>query len=1143
MAGEGTDLGEIPGGVTNFRDNQGLGELLKALPKPSKLEQQSQWFQWRFEFENYMSCISPDFHPELEAAVTSSGPCVVPADRSIQRRSVQLFAMLASLTTGRPAEIVRSLRETRNGFEAWRLLVREYEPQQAASKLTLLSELLRAAELNDLDPERYQSALMRWEEKIRRYEQMPGEKPGETASFPEDVRRAILLEKAPVAMQAYLRVQMTERTTFAELKDRVESYLRSLKASSPGGPTAMDIGAVTAHTPQPQRGGKGGTKQQRSLVCRCCGKEGHMKQDCPHKDKACRVCGKIGHLASVCRQQQQQQQQASQQQQPRQQQQQQRDSNKGKGKDGKKGGRGKQQGQVGAVEEETAAPNQPEGLAAAVGWVLAVGNTPEPKQDTQELLLVDSGATHTVFMEQAFQSDQVSGPSSVTLRNISGQPLLQKGSKIATGYTESGRSVTCQGVVAQVQRNILSVAKLQQQGYTVVFTPSGAWITRSAVERTSADAESLENHEGLWYLRVQTGHLRGSQHGKAIVAALEDGEQQTAEGEHPEAHHAQGRLGDADIAALDLAPHQAEWDERYATLTRRDRKAWRFRAPRGKDPVTKENVVRRITWWVRDGSVLRDDYMADVSDALSMSQVIPGGPKDIYTKYYYTVHPEPPVQVTARDTLADPAAAALPTPVLPDDVTRAQHCVTHTPYADWCTHCVAGRARGELHLRVEDQDPKEAEFELDWTFYTADAEPATSQGASASSTSPTLTVLGVVHRGTGMTTAMAVPSKGKGNFAETMAVRFILLVAGSQKRLRLRADGEPASRAFLQAVSARLRTHGIDAQPEHTERASHQSVGAVERSHGVVAAFLRTLLSAVEEGGGWKPDPGHPIFMWAVRHAAWLYSHHHRGRDRLTAYSRLTGKVDVRRLTQFGEKVLAQITTDKPKSKSASRWVSAIWVGVQESLEVTSSYVTLTPEGVLLTRCVRRLAIEHQWDGELMKAVKGLPWAPKETRHRGVSTPAFPLVSMQRDLEAVAAAETLVVPKPSSTPDRMQESQSVFRPQTSQRDPEEETPQLPQHMIPVSATAAPPVKEEALQLKRDRGNDAMDEDHEPTVLATPTEDQSDEQALKRVRATLVASVVSTQDAMLKVQQFLEDEVTDARPQAEFGTCGNLEEIA
>merc|ERR1711865_1337523 len=37
-------------------------------------------------------------------------------------------------------------------------------------------------------------------------------------------------------------------------------------------------------------------------TCSCCGKEGHMKAECPMKDKQCDLCGMIGHLRVTCRQ-------------------------------------------------------------------------------------------------------------------------------------------------------------------------------------------------------------------------------------------------------------------------------------------------------------------------------------------------------------------------------------------------------------------------------------------------------------------------------------------------------------------------------------------------------------------------------------------------------------------------------------------------------------------------------------------------------------------------------------------------------------------------------------------------------------------------------------------------------------------------
>jgi hypothetical protein len=57
------------------------------------------------------------------------------------------------------------------------------------------------------------------------------------------------------------------------------------------------------------KGGSGGGKQQQQQQqqqsspkreCTCCGRTGHVKADCFHKEKPCSYCSKIGHCESVC---------------------------------------------------------------------------------------------------------------------------------------------------------------------------------------------------------------------------------------------------------------------------------------------------------------------------------------------------------------------------------------------------------------------------------------------------------------------------------------------------------------------------------------------------------------------------------------------------------------------------------------------------------------------------------------------------------------------------------------------------------------------------------------------------------------------------------------------------------------------------
>eukprot|EP00971_Amphidinium_carterae_P148725 2948767-Amphidinium_carterae.1 len=74
-----------------------------------------------------------------------------------------------------------------------------------------------------------------------------------------------------------------------------------------------------------------------------------------------------------------------------------------------------------------------------------------------------------------------------------------------------------------------------------------------------------------------------------------------------------------EIVGLEMVPEQETCMERYASLARRDRKAWQFRASRARDPFRRENLVRRVTWGVKDGKVLADEWLADLPAEQSSS--------------------------------------------------------------------------------------------------------------------------------------------------------------------------------------------------------------------------------------------------------------------------------------------------------------------------------------------------------------------------------------------------------------------------------------------------------------------------------------------------------------------------------------------
>eukprot|EP00971_Amphidinium_carterae_P148726 2948767-Amphidinium_carterae.2 len=226
-------------------------------------------------------------------------------------------------------------------------------------------------------------------------------------------------------------------------------------------------------------------------------------------------------------------------------------------------------------------------------------------------------------------------------------------------------------------------------------------------------------------------------------------------------------------------------------------------------------------------------------------------------------------------------------PLTPTNDEEAHHMVTHTPFQPWCLHCVAGRARGELHRRREVHDHP-CVYEAGWTYCPTTTDPTDEIHESA------LCSLTVIHRPTGMTMATVVEREGLNQYSETMFAKFALMIAAV---------------AFPNAVASRLRGHGYKVRVESTLRrslrAQHQSIGGAERAHQTIGAFVRTLLHHVESKSKWRPtSPTNAVFMWMIRHASFLHAHHHVGADGLTAFARLTGRSDMRRMPCFDDSTL-----------------------------------------------------------------------------------------------------------------------------------------------------------------------------------------------------------------------------------------------
>ena len=103
------------------------------------------WKDWAFKFENMAAAVVPSSRDTLDWAAQQDTPILNVDDVEAGPDSVeinpQVYVALAELLEGEALDIVQNT--TRGaGLEAWRKLVRRFDPQTVGRKRTLLSRII-----------------------------------------------------------------------------------------------------------------------------------------------------------------------------------------------------------------------------------------------------------------------------------------------------------------------------------------------------------------------------------------------------------------------------------------------------------------------------------------------------------------------------------------------------------------------------------------------------------------------------------------------------------------------------------------------------------------------------------------------------------------------------------------------------------------------------------------------------------------------------------------------------------------------------------------------------------------------------------------------------------------------------------------
>jgi hypothetical protein len=182
------------------------------------------------------------------------------------------FGVITSWTQDAPSAVkIAQGIQRQNGFELWRLLWREYHPEQTNKSLiwrrTLLSPKFPTREAD------FSAAFQEWENDVDRY----AAEFGAERAIADENKRALLITESPVALKQHLAMHAATLTTYEQVRAVVVSYLQAKRVWIP---TATYAAGHTARARDPDamnvdkiddKKGKGKGKQEK-------GKKGEGKR-------------------------------------------------------------------------------------------------------------------------------------------------------------------------------------------------------------------------------------------------------------------------------------------------------------------------------------------------------------------------------------------------------------------------------------------------------------------------------------------------------------------------------------------------------------------------------------------------------------------------------------------------------------------------------------------------------------------------------------------------------------------------------------------------------------------------------------------------------------------------------------------------